>query len=73
LGASNISFGLPDRDTINWAFLAMVIAAGVTCPVVHVSKVRTAILAADLLLGRDDFAMRYIKAYRKRVKAEGAN
>jgi 5-methyltetrahydrofolate--homocysteine methyltransferase len=68
LGASNISFGLPEREVINWMFLAMVIAAGVTCPVVHVKKVRPAILAADLLLGRDDFAMRYIKAYRERQK-----
>jgi len=66
LGASNVSFGLPERHLINWAFLAMVIAAGVTCPVVHVKKVRPAILAVDLLLGRDEYAMRYIKAYRQR-------
>jgi len=66
LGASNVSFDLPERDVINWAFLAMVIAAGVTCPVVHVKKVRPAILAVDLLLGRDEYAMRYIKAYRQR-------
>jgi 5-methyltetrahydrofolate--homocysteine methyltransferase len=72
LGASNISFGLPDRDVINWAFLALVIGAGVTCPVVHVSKVRSAILAADLLLGRDEYAMRYIRAYRQRQKAQQA-
>jgi 5-methyltetrahydrofolate--homocysteine methyltransferase len=66
LGASNVSFGLPDRDVINWVFLAMVIAAGVTCPVVHPRKVRPAVLAVDLLLGRDAYAMRYIKAYRQR-------
>ena len=66
LGASNVSFGLPERDVINGAFLAMLIAAGVTCPIIHVKKVRPAILAADLLLGRDDYAMRYIKAYRQR-------
>ena len=43
LGASNISFGLPERDVINWAFLTMVIQAGVTCPVVNAEKVRAAI------------------------------
>ena len=72
LGASNVSYGLPDRDVINWAFLALAIGAGVTCPVVHVKRVRPAILAADLLLARDSFAMRYIKAYRKRQKASKA-
>jgi len=66
LGASNISFGLPERDVINWAFLAMAISTGVTCPVVHVSKVRAAVLATDVLLGKDDYSMRYIRAYRQR-------
>jgi 5-methyltetrahydrofolate--homocysteine methyltransferase len=66
LGASNVSFGLPDRDLLNSAFLAIVIAAGVTCPIVDVAKVLPAILAADLSLGRDKYAMRYIKAYRQR-------
>ncbi len=70
LGASNVSYGLPDRDVINWAFLSLVIRAGVTCPVVRVSKVRVAILATDLLLGRDAYAMRYIRAYRQR-QAQG--
>jgi len=72
LGASNISFGLPERDVINWAFLALVITAGVTCPVVHVKKVRPAVRAVDLLLGRDDYAMRYIKAYRHRRQQKQA-
>jgi len=66
LGASNISFGLPDRTVLNSAFLALAIAAGVTCPVVDVAKVRPAALATDLLLGRDEYAQRYIKAYRQR-------
>lgn len=72
LGASNISFGLPERDVINWAFLALVITAGVTCPVVNVKKVRPAVRAVDLLLGRDDYAMRYIKAYRQRRQQKQA-
>jgi len=70
VGASNISFGLPDREVINWAFLAMAIQNGLNCPIVDAAKVRPAILAADLILGRDDYAMRYIKAYKKRQKRE---
>lgn len=68
LGASNVSFGLPDREVINWSFLAMAIQNGLNCPIVDATKVRTAILAADMLLGRDEYAMRYIKAYKKRKK-----
>ena len=68
LGASNVSFGLPDREVINWAFLAMAIQCGMNCPIVDAAKVHPAILASDLLLGRDDYAMRYIKDYKKRSK-----
>lgn len=66
LGASNISYGLPDRDVLNSAFLALAIAVGVTCPTVDVARVHPAVMAADLLLGRDGYARRYIKAYRQR-------
>jgi len=69
LGASNVSFGLPDRDLLNNAFLAIAIAAGVTCPIVDAAKVRPTILATDLVLGRDNYAMRYTKAYRQRQKS----
>jgi 5-methyltetrahydrofolate--homocysteine methyltransferase len=69
LGASNVSFGLPERDVINVAFLALAIASGVTCPFVHVQKVRPAVSATDLLLGRDEYAMRYIRQYREREKS----
>jgi 5-methyltetrahydrofolate--homocysteine methyltransferase len=71
LGASNISFGLPEREVVNRAFLALAIQTGVTCPIVDVAKVRPAILAADLVLGRDEYGMRYIKAYRQRQKRSG--
>jgi hypothetical protein len=54
---------------VNWAFLALAIQLGMNCPIVDTAKVRPAILAADLLLGRDEYAMRYIKAYKKRKKA----
>lgn len=68
LGASNVSFGLPEREVVNWAFLTLAIQNGVNCPIVDAAKVRPAILATDLLLGRDNYGMRYIKAYKKRVK-----
>ena len=68
LGASNVSFGLPEREVINWAFLSLVIRNGVNCPIVDAAKVRSAILATDLLLGRDSYSMRYIRAYKKRRK-----
>jgi 5-methyltetrahydrofolate--homocysteine methyltransferase len=68
LGASNVSFGLPDRETINRAYLAMVIREGVNAPIVNAARVKDAVLAVDVLLGRDEFAMRYIKHYRQRKR-----
>ena len=68
LGVSNVSFGLPEREVVSRAFVVMTIAAGVVCPIVDVAETRPYILAADLLLGRDDYAMRYIKAFRQRGK-----
>jgi 5-methyltetrahydrofolate--homocysteine methyltransferase len=67
LGASNISFGLPDRTLVNHTFLAMAIFSGVTCPTVDAAKARSAVLAADLILGRDRFAQRYMKDFRRRT------
>jgi 5-methyltetrahydrofolate--homocysteine methyltransferase len=64
LGASNVSFGLPDRPTINQAFLAMAIQAGATCSITDPIKLGSTIRSSDLLLGRDDFAMRFLKYYR---------
>jgi len=66
LGSSNISFGLPDRPLVNKAFLPLAIKAGVTCPTVDAAKVRSTILATDLILGRDRFSQHFIKDYRQR-------
>jgi 5-methyltetrahydrofolate--homocysteine methyltransferase len=66
LGVSNVSFGLPDRNLLNNAFVVMAIAAGVTCLIVDVAIVRPVVLAADLILGRDQRARRYIENYRRR-------
>jgi 5-methyltetrahydrofolate--homocysteine methyltransferase len=72
LGASNVSFGLPERPAINATFLAMAMHAGATCSITDPIKLGATIRAGDLLLGRDDYAMRYIKYYRKTeaLKAE---
>ncbi len=70
LGASNVSFGLPDRNLLNNAVVAMVIVAGVTCLIVDVAKVRPTVLAADLVLGHDKHARRYTEAYRQRQRLQ---
>ena len=71
LGASNVSYGYPDRKAINAAFLPLAIAAGINCPIVDptVPEIASAILAADVLLGKDEYGMGYIKAYRARQAA----
>ncbi len=66
-GASNVSFGLPQRNGINNAFLPMLIAAGMTSAIVnplHPELVQ-AIRAGDVLTGVDDGCGSWIKAYRE--------
>jgi len=74
MGASNISFGMPDRKYINATYIAMAIHAGLTCPITNplLVEVNTAVLAADLSMGRDEYGMRWIKAFRKREKEKAA-
>lgn len=66
LGASNISFGLPDRESLNAAFVALSIYCGLTCPIANPEKITSAIRAADLILGRDDFAIRFVEYFQSR-------
>lgn len=66
LAVSNISFGLPDRELLNNAFVAMAITAGVNCVIVDVNKVRSSVLAADLILAHDKYARRYTESYRQK-------
>ena len=68
LGASNVSFGLPDRLSVNQAFLALAIQLGATCSITDPTKLGPTIKAADLLLGRDDNSLRYIKYFRAAEK-----
>ena len=65
---SNISFGMPDRSLINFAFAAAMIAAGATCLIVDVAKLRPIVLASDLVMSHDKRARRYIDAFRERQK-----
>ena len=66
-GASNVSFGLPQRDGINAAFLTMAIAAGMTSAItnpLHDEIVR-ACMAADVMMGHDPDCMRWIRKFRE--------
>jgi 5-methyltetrahydrofolate--homocysteine methyltransferase len=71
LGASNVSFGLPDRKIINTTYLALAIARGMTAAITDptVPEIRTTLLACDLLMGNDEYAMSWIKAYRGRKQS----
>jgi len=74
LGASNVSFGLPDRHSVNSAFLALAMQTGVTTSITDPIKLGSAIKATDLLLGRDANSMRYLKYFRatEKLRAEEA-
>ena len=69
LGASNVSFGLPDRQTINQAFLALSFSAGANCVITDPGKLAGTILACDLLFGRDPYGKRFLTHVRKSLKA----
>jgi 5-methyltetrahydrofolate--homocysteine methyltransferase len=68
LGATNVSFGLPERHILNQAFLALSIRAGATCIITDVAKFGLAIRAAELLLGRDEYAGKYLSLFRTQQK-----
>jgi 5-methyltetrahydrofolate--homocysteine methyltransferase len=72
LGASNVSFGLPDRPSVNSAFLALAMQMGATCSITDPIKLGSSIKAADLLLGKDANSMRYLKYFRatEKLRAE---
>ena len=64
-GASNVSFGLPNREVLNSAFMALSIINGLSCPITNPVKITSFIRAVDLLRARDDFAMRFVEHYQK--------
>ncbi len=66
LGVSNVSHGLPARPALNATFCAMALYAGVNCPIVNPldTSMMVTIRAANLLLGQDEWAGEWIRAYR---------
>jgi 5-methyltetrahydrofolate--homocysteine methyltransferase len=75
LGASNISFGLPNRHALNAAFLPAAMSHGLTCAVMdaRTPAINEAVRAADLLLGMDQWGGNWITRFRAQeaAKAEG--
>ena len=70
LGASNVSFGLPQRHVLNASFLPMAMAAGLTSAIMSTAEVCVqAVRGADLLLGHDAWGASWIAAYRARQAA----
>ena len=65
-GASNISFGLPNRDALNGVFLAMAAGAGMTSAITNPlhGEVMAAVRGANVMLGRDPECRRWMQAYR---------
>ena len=64
LGASNVSFGLPDRPSINQSFLTLAIQLGATCSITDPAKLGMTVRATDMLLGRDANSLHYLKYFR---------
>lgn len=73
-GASNVSFGLPNRHGLNGAFISMAIASGLTSAITNPlhAEVVSAIMGADVMMGHDPNCTRWIKKYRE-PSAEGAS
>ncbi len=65
-GASNVSFGLPNRHGINTAFLTMAIGAGMTSAITNPlhAEVIQAVLGADVMMGNDPDCAKWIRRYR---------
>jgi 5-methyltetrahydrofolate--homocysteine methyltransferase len=72
-GASNISFGLPERGTLNSTFVAMAIASGMTCAITNPleENIRKTVLAADVFMGVDENCMAWLKAQRAKADSPG--
>ncbi|MGI9622441.1 MAG: dihydropteroate synthase [Acidimicrobiales bacterium] len=73
-GASNVSFGLPNRHNITGTFLTMGIASGMTSAIMNPlhAEVKTAIMAADVLAGNDDNCAAWIQQFREPGGEAGA-
>ena len=74
LGASNVSFGMPDRASIGSAFLPMAIRDGLTSAIMDARSPQLvrSVKAADLLLNRDAWGAAWIAAHRAQQAAQQA-
>ena len=70
-GASNVSFGMPDRHTLNAAWLPMAMTSGLTSAIMdtRTPRVVEAVKAADVFLGHDDWGMAWISDHRAKQAA----
>jgi 5-methyltetrahydrofolate--homocysteine methyltransferase len=66
LGASNVSFGMPDRHTLNAVFLPMAMKAGLTSAIMdsRTASNVAAVRAADLMMGNDEWGANWIARHR---------
>jgi len=71
-GASNISFGLPNRVELNNAHMALSIWNGLSCPIANPAKNTAFVRATDLVRGRDDFAMRFTEFFQQMESLKNA-
>jgi 5-methyltetrahydrofolate--homocysteine methyltransferase len=71
-GASNLSFGLPNRDGLNVSFIGMAIASGLTSAISNPLKpeLMQAVRAADVIMGRDAECGSWIQSYRPPIAAD---
>jgi 5-methyltetrahydrofolate--homocysteine methyltransferase len=74
LGASNVSFGMPDRHTLNAVFLPMAMKAGLTSAIMdsRTPQIVTAVKGADLMMGNDEWGATWIAAHRAKQAAAQA-
>ena len=65
-GLSNVSFGLPARTLVNQAFLTLAMEAGMDSAILDPldKGLHSALMAAEVVLGRDRFCLNYSRAYR---------
>lgn len=73
-GASNISFGLPNRKALNATFVVMAIAAGMPCTITNPlePEIMTAVRAADVMMGNDENCATWIMSQRQAAAAAQA-
>ncbi len=71
-GLSNVSYGLPKRKIVNRAFLITALAAGMDAAIMDPldMDIMALLKATELVLGKDDFCMNYLMAYRAGLLGE---